>query len=142
MAQYTRSGGDPSLLTGRGEVAIGVSFANDVVERGRKGFPIRFVAPKDGIGYEIGALSLLKGAQNRESALRLIDWALEPDNQKLGPQNGEVSMQSNSRTPVDPDVPRFEDAKVIAYDFGKYGTPAVRDALIKRWTEQVFPIPR
>jgi iron(III) transport system substrate-binding protein len=142
VAQYTRSGGDPSLLAGRGEVAIGVSFANDVVERARKGFPIRFVAPKDGIGYEIGALSLVKGAANRENGLRLIDWALVPDNQKLGPQNGEVSMQSHSQTPVDSDVPRFEDVKVIAYDFGKYGTPAVRDGLIKRWTEQVFPLPR
>ena len=142
VAQYTRSGGDPSLLAGRGEVAIGVSFANDVVERGRKGFPIRFIAPKDGIGYEIGALSLVKGASNRESALRLIDWALDPENQKLGPQNGEVSVQSHSRTPIDPDVPRFEDVKLIAYDFGKYGTPAVRDGLIKRWTEQVFPLPR
>jgi iron(III) transport system substrate-binding protein len=142
VAQYTRSGGDPSLLAGRGEVAIGVSFANDVVERGRKGFPIRFVAPKDGIGYENAALSLVKGATNRESGLRLIDWALDPENQKLGPQNGEVSIQSHSRTPIDPDVPRFEDVKLIAYDFGKYGTPAVRDGLIKRWTEQVFPLPR
>ena len=51
-------------------------------------------------------------------------------------------MQSNARTPIDPDVPRFEDVKVINYDFAKYGTSAVRDALIKRWTEQIFPIPR
>ena len=35
-----------------------------------------------------------------------------------------------------------EDAKVINYDFAKYGTSAVRDVLIKRWTEQIFPIPR
>ncbi len=142
IAQYTRSGGDPSLLAGRGEVGIGVSFANDVVERGRKGFPIRFVAPKDGTGYEIGAISLVKGGPNRASGLRLIDWALEPENQKLGPQNGEVSIQSHSRSVIDPDVPRFEDAKAIAYDFGKYGTPAVRDGLIKKWTEQVFPLPK
>ena len=51
-------------------------------------------------------------------------------------------MPSHARAAIDPDVPKFDDAKVIAYDFGKYGTPAVRDALIKRWTEQVFPIPR
>ncbi len=142
IAQYTRSGGDPSLLAGRGEVGIGVSFANDVVERGRKGFPIRFVAPKDGTGYEIGAVSLVKGAPNRANGLRLIDWGLEPENQKLGPQNGEVSIQSHSRSAIDPDVPRFEGSKVIAYDFGKYGTPTVRDGLIKRWTEQVFPLPK
>jgi iron(III) transport system substrate-binding protein len=142
VAQYTRSGGDPSLLAGRGEVAIGVSFANDVVERARKGFPVRFIAPKDGTGYEIGGISLVKGAPDRANALRLIDWALEPENQKLGPQNGEVDIQSHSRTPIDPDVPRFEDAKAINYDFGKYGTPTVRDGLIKKWTEGVFPLPK
>jgi len=142
IAQYTRSGGDPSLLTGRGEVGIGVSFANDIVEGARKGFPVRFIGPKDGTGYEIGGISLVKGAPNRANALKLIDWALEPENQKLGPQNGEVDIQSNSRTPIDPDVPRFEDAKAINYDFGKYGTPAIRDGLIKKWTEEVFPLPK
>ena len=111
-------------------------------ERARKGLPIRFIAPRDGTGWEIGGLSLVQGGPNRTGALRLVDWALDPENQKLGPQNGEVSIQSNSKTPVDKDVPRFEDAKTIAYDFAKYGTPAVRDGLIKRWTEQVFPIPR
>lgn len=142
VAQYTRSGGDPSLLTGRGEVAIGISFANDMVEAARKGFPVRFIGPKDGTGYEIGGISLVKGAPDRANALKLIDWALEPENQKLGPQNGEVDIQSHSRTPIDPDVPRFEDAKAINYDFGKYGTPEVRDGLIKKWTEQVFPLPK
>jgi iron(III) transport system substrate-binding protein len=142
VAQYTRSGGDPSLLAGRGEVGVGVSFANDVVERGRKGFPIGFIAPKDGTGYEIGGILLVKGAPNRANGLKLIDWALEPENQKLGPQNGEVSIPSHSRSAVDPDVPRFEDVKLINYDFGKYGTPEVRDGLIRKWTEQVFPLPK
>ena len=56
---------EPPRRTGRGRHRAS-SFANDVVERVRKGFPIRFVAPKDGIGYEIGALGLVKGAPNRE----------------------------------------------------------------------------
>ncbi len=142
VGQYTRSGGDPSLLAGRGEAAIGVSFANDVVERGRKGFPIRFTAPKDGTGYEIGGLNLVAGGPNRANGLKLIDWALEPENQKLGPQNGEVSVPSHSKSAIDPDVPKFEDAKLINYDFAKYGTPSVRDGLIKKWTEQVFPLPK
>ncbi|OGB90677.1 MAG: iron ABC transporter substrate-binding protein [candidate division NC10 bacterium RIFCSPLOWO2_02_FULL_66_22] len=142
VAQYTRSGGDPSLLAGRGEVAIGVSFANDVVDRARKGFPVRFIAPKDGTGYEIGGLSLVKGGPNRENGLRFIDWAISAESQKLGPANGELSIPSNTKAPIADDVPRFEAAAVIAYDFGKYGTPAVRDGLIKRWTEQVFPLPK
>jgi iron(III) transport system substrate-binding protein len=142
VAQYTRSGGDPALLTGRGEVGVGVSFANDVIARARTGFPVRFVAPRDGTGYEIGGLSLVRGGPHRAAALRFIDWALEPQNQKVGLQHGEVSIQSHRQTPVDKDVPRFEDANVIPYDFARYGTPAVRDGLVKRWTEQVFPLPR
>jgi len=102
VAQYTRSGGDPSLLAGRGEAAIGVSFANDVVERARKGFPIRFVAPKDGTGYEIGGISLVKGAPNRDNALKLIDWALEPENQKLGRK---TARWTSSRTARRPSIP-------------------------------------
>ncbi|NJR43346.1 MAG: hypothetical protein HC767_12485 [Akkermansiaceae bacterium] len=31
----------------------------------------------------------------RSEFLDAIDWALEPENQKLGPQNGEVSMQAD-----------------------------------------------
>lgn len=53
-----------------------------------------------------------------------------------------MSIPSHSKSAVDPDVPRFDEAKVINYDFGKYGTPAVRDGLIKKWTEQVFPLPK
>ena len=89
-----------------------------------------------------GRIALVTGGPNRANGLRLIDWALDPENQKLGPQNGEVSIPSHSKSAIDPDVPKFEEANLINYDFAKYGTPAVRDGLIKRWTEQVFPLPK
>jgi iron(III) transport system substrate-binding protein len=53
-----------------------------------------------------------------------------------------VSIPSHSKSVIDPDVPKFEAANLVNYDFAKYGTPAVRDGLIKRWTEQVFPLPK
>ncbi len=143
MAQYTRSGADPGLLTGRGEVAVGITFAHDVVDQILKGFPVTVGAAEDGTGYEIGGLSLIKASPNRDAAMKFIDWALTPEAQKLAAERGQsYQVSSNSKTPVAKQAPRFEDYRVIRYDFVKYGSKAVRDAVVKRWTTDVFPQPK
>ena len=140
VAQYTRSGGDPSLLAGRARWRS-ASPSPTTWSSGGGRAPHRSSDRRTASATRSG-LGLVKGAANRANALRLIDWALDPENQRLGPQNGEVCIQSNSKSPIDKDVPRFEDANLVIYDFGKYGTPAVRDGLIRRWTDQVFPLPK
>ncbi len=143
MAQYTRSGADPGLLTGRGEVALGVTFVHDAVDQVLKGFPIGYGAAEEGTGFEIGGLSLIKASPNRDAAVRFIDWALTPEAQRLAAERGQsYQVPSNGKTPVPKQAPRFEDYKVIAYDFAKYGSKAVRDAVVKKWTTEVFPQPK
>ena len=143
MAQYTRSGADPGLLTGRGEVGLGVTFVHDAVDQVIKGFPIEYGAAEEGTGFEIGGLSLVKASPNREAAVKFVDWALTPEAQKLAAERGQsYQVPSNSKTPVPKQAPRFEDYKVIKYDFAKYGSKAVRDAVVKRWTTEVFPQPK
>jgi iron(III) transport system substrate-binding protein len=142
MAQYTRSGADPGLLTGRGEVAVGITFAHDAVDQVIKGFPVKAGAPED-TGFEIGGLSLIKASPNRDAAVKFIDWALTPEAQKLAAERGQsYQVPSNSKTPVAKQAPRFEDFKVIKYDFAKYGSKEVRDRLVKKWTTEVFPQPK
>jgi len=142
VAQYTRSGGAPSLLVARGEVAIGVSFANDVVSRKVKGFKIRFVTPADGVAAEIGGLSLVRGAPHRENAIRFIEWALTPEAQTLGHKALSFDIPSNVHTPVPIFVPKLEDAKLIRYDYLKFGSPDVRERLVKRWDAEVATAPK
>lgn len=143
VAEYTRSGAAPGQLTGRGEVAIGITFVHDAVDQVLNGFPIIYNAPSDGTGYEIGGLSLVKGAPNRASAIAFIDWALTPQAQALAAEEGQsYQIPSNARTSVPRIAPRFQDFKVIKYDFLKYGKSSVRDALIKRWTAEVFALPK
>lgn len=143
VAQYTRSGADPGQLTGRGEVAIGITFIHDAVDQLLKGFPITYNASSDGTGYEIGGLSLIKNTPNRANAVVFIEWALTPDAQRLAAEQGQsYQIPSNSKTPVPSIAPRFQDFRVIKYDFLKYGSAAVRDGLVKKWTAEVFPLPR
>jgi iron(III) transport system substrate-binding protein len=143
VAEYTRSGAAPGQLTGRGEVAIGITFIHDAVDQVLKGFPIGYGAPRDGTGYEIGGLSLVRGAPNRQAAITFIEWALTPEAQRLAAERGEsYQIPSNTKTPVPRVAPRFEDFRVIKYDFVKYGSAAVRDRLVRRWTDEVFALPR
>lgn len=143
VAEYTRSGAAPGQLAGRGEVAIGITFIHDAVDQVLKGFPITYGAPRDGTGYEIGGLSLVKATTNRANASAFIEWALTPEAQRLAADEGQsYQIPSNTKTPIPKIAPRFQDFSVIKYDFLKYGSAAVRDGLVKRWTTEVFPLPK
>lgn len=142
IAEYSRSGAAPGNLAGRGEIAIGVTFVHDAVLQILSGFPVTYGSARDGTGYEIGGLSLVKGAPNRANAITFIDWALTPEAQALAAQAKSYQLPSNARTPVPSVAPRFQDFKIINYDFVKYGTAAVRDGLVGRWTREVFPLPK
>lgn len=142
VGQYTRGGADPGVLTGRGEVAIGVTFLHDAVFQILRGFPISHGSARNGTGYEIGGLSLVKGAPNRANGLAFIEWAVTPAAQALATQAGSYQIPSNTKTPVPRVAPRFESFNVIKYDFLRYGRASVRDGLVNRWTREVFALPK
>jgi len=58
---YDKSGSAPVTQAGLGEVGIAVSFSHDIIAKGSaKGYPIAITFPKEGTGFEIGAMSLIK----------------------------------------------------------------------------------
>ena len=102
-----------------------------------KGAKITVVSPCEGTGYEVGSMSIVKGARNPEAAKAFYDWALTPEAQELGAINNQFQLPSNSATPVPPEAPDLAKLKLIAYDFDKYGSPAERNRLLARWTKDV-----
>ena len=142
VAEYTRAGAAPGVLAGRGEVAIGVTFVHDAVLQILSGFPVTYGSARDGTGYEIGGISLVKGPPSRANGIAFIEWALSPEAQALAEQAKSYQLPSNAKTPVAKVSPRFQDFNVIRYDFVKFGTAAVRDGLVRRWTREVEPLPK
>ena len=65
---YPRSGVGPIKAAARGETLASVSFIHDVITEAQAGFPVKAVAPCEGTGYEIGSLSIVKGARNLDNA--------------------------------------------------------------------------
>jgi iron(III) transport system substrate-binding protein len=140
--QYVRSGAAPIKAAARGETGIGIVFLHDVAAEKAGGFNVVPVSPCEGTGYEIGSMSIVKGARNLDNAKKFYDWALAPDAQKLMAANKSFQLPSNKATPQPPESPRFADIKLIDYDLKKYGSAAERKRLLARWDNEVYGQPK
>lgn len=140
--QYTKSGAAPAKATAIGETTVGITFMYDMVTYAVQGAPVKVVAPCEGTGYEIGSMSIIKGAPNLENARKWYDWALTPEAQALGAQAKAYQVPSNRAAPVPPQAPRLADIKLINYDFAKYGSSAERKRLLQKWDREVKALPK
>jgi iron(III) transport system substrate-binding protein len=140
--QYTKSGAAPAKAMALGETGIGIAFMHDIVTMIVDKAPIKVVAPCEGTGYEIGSMSLIKGAKNPDSAKKFYDWALTPAAQKLGAEAKSYQVPSNKSTPVPPEAPKLSEIKLINFDFAKYGSSDERKRLLAKWDAEVKNLPK
>ncbi|MCX7384038.1 MAG: ABC transporter substrate-binding protein [Alphaproteobacteria bacterium] len=140
--EYTKAGAAPAQSAGKGETLVGIAFQHDVITVAKRNLPVAVVSPCEGTGYEIGSMSIVKGARHPEEARKFYDWALTPEAQKLGAQFGSFQFPSNTATPVPPEAPDLSKVKLIAYDFATFGSSATRTRLLGRWTSEVKNLPR
>jgi iron(III) transport system substrate-binding protein len=142
VAQYTKSGSAPGTAVARGEALIGFGFLHDHAKEIKAGFPLKMVVPCEGTGYEIGGLSIIKGARNLENAKAFVDWALSKEGQEVGATTGSFQTPTNVNAKVPPEAIKMEGVKLIHYDFVKYGSEETRNKLIDRWIKEVKPLAR
>jgi len=140
--QYTKSGAAPAKATALGETSVGISFMHDLVTMVVDGAPVKVVAPCEGTGYEIGSMSIIKGARNLENAQKFYDWALTPAAQAIGAQAKSYQVPSNKSTPVPEQAPKLSEIKLINFDFAKYGSSAERRRLLSKWDNEVKNLPK
>ncbi|MCF6303322.1 MAG: ABC transporter substrate-binding protein [Devosiaceae bacterium] len=140
--QYTKSGSAPIKAAARGENTIGIVFMHDAVKQAVSGFPIKVVAPCEGTGYEIGSMSIVKGARNEDNAKKFYDWALTADVQTRALEVKAFQVMSNKTAKSSPLAPDLSSIKLIDYDFKKYGSSAERKRLLKKWDEEVSILPQ
>jgi len=137
ISQYTKSGSAPVKAAARGETTVGIVFMHDAVAQAVEGFPVKTVAPCEGTGYEIGSMSIVKGARNLENAKKWYDWVLSPEIQSLMKDAKSFQLPSNKNAAVPPEAPKFEEIRLIDYDFKVYGDPEKRKALLQRWDREI-----
>ena len=141
--QYTKSGAAPARAAATGETLVGITFQHDAVLQALGGAPLKIVSPCEGTGYEIGSMSIIKGAKNMATAKRWYDWALSTEAQNIGAQ-AKVSYQvpSNKSASAPPQAPKFGEIRFINYDFARYGSSAERTRLLTKWDREVATLPK
>jgi len=75
VAVYLHSGSAPCVQAARGERMIGLGFDMRGASEKSKGAPIQLVVPKEGSGWDMEAVAIIKGTKNLAAAQKLADFA-------------------------------------------------------------------
>ncbi|MCC6193535.1 MAG: ABC transporter substrate-binding protein [Burkholderiales bacterium] len=138
VAQYTRSGIGPTQLVGRGEVGVGILFAHDILGSIEKGFPIEMSLPREGTGYDLFCVVMLKGAPEPDAAKKFIDWCCTPESVELLAASDFFDLPTNPKAKVHDVVKPFQHAKLIKFDFAWAGNTDVRKQLVEKFTSDIL----
>jgi iron(III) transport system substrate-binding protein len=140
--RYTTSGTAQRQSVARGESMVGITFLDEFIPEQYVGAPIETVLPCEGTGYSVGAMSVVKGARNLENAQKFYDWAMTADAQTIKDQTKVIAIPSNKSAFAPDRVKALEKAKLINYDFVKFGASAERKRLIEKWDRDVKNAPK
>ncbi len=141
VLQYSKSGAAPGQMAGRGEVAVGVIFSHDCVKYQKEGFDmLTSTFPSEGTGYEVGAVSLVKGGPNADNGKKFLDWTLTAEHQNIGPTVGSFQIPTNPEANVTDDMVKLDEVKLVEYDPEAAG--AKKKEITARFDAKVAPQPK
>lgn len=141
ILQYSKSGSAPGQMAGRGEVATGIIFAQDCQKFINEGFTnLQTTFPKEGMTYEVGAVSLLKNAKHPDAAKSFIDWTLTAAAQDIAPTVGTYSVPTNPDATITDDMVDLSKLNLLHEDISVAGD--TRRELTARFDAEVAPAPK
>jgi len=132
VAQYTPGANGSIPLVAQGQAIVGVAWGHDLIRQKKaENLPVAVIFPKDD-GYEIGAVSIIKGAPHLSAAQKFVDFILTPKPMEINAKNGlRYPVRAGVRMPEG--VPAFESLHFVNYDQAKVA--ANLDAWKKRWAQ-------
>ena len=134
---YTSSGTGPSKGVAVGQCAVGIQFTPAFFEFIEEGYPLEVIFPSEGVGYEAPAVSIIKGAQNLESAKVLLDWLVSKDGQDVLSQEKTFFYPVNPEAELSAGMPAFSELKTVQVDNQWAGEN--KERLVERWVNEVLP---
>jgi len=135
--QYTKSGDAPAVNAARGETLVGIAFLQAAMPLIANGFALTMVAPCEGTGYEVPAMSIIKGGPNPEGAKVWFDWALTPAAQELAVEAKADHSPANMKAKIPSNALDMTKFKLIDYDVAKFGRSEVRRRILARWEAEI-----
>jgi iron(III) transport system substrate-binding protein len=133
VAQYGHSGSAPCRQAAAGEALIGISYATPGVKAINEGAPIQIILPEEGLGWEIEALALVKGAKNLADAKLMADWISSREAAEISSKFLPMTAYDDIQT-LPKNYPVGEKEKLLKMDFAKLAEG--RDAVLAEWQKR------
>ena len=122
-----------AVLLSRGEVVAGPLDYGETLGMQKKGLPMAWAAPSEGMFMFDQTFSLLKNGPNKDAACAFLDHMLSEDIQaKLALEFAGIPVNRNVKLPPDQVSLTADDLdKIVAFDW--VAANKVRDSVIERW---------
>ncbi len=137
---YTQSGTAPSKAAAIGQAAIGIQFTPAFLQLADEGYPLQLAFPKEGVGFEAPAISIVKGAPHLDAAKKLVDWFLTVDGQNTITDAKTYFFPVSPKAKVAKGLPPFDQIPIMGYDAVRAGQDKKR--LVDRWINEVLRAPK
>ncbi|MCR6516469.1 MAG: ABC transporter substrate-binding protein [Clostridium chrysemydis] len=136
IKSYEKSGTAPARMAGQGEVMVGISFLHDAIKYKEEGMKdLVLTAPSEGTGYEVGAVSILKGSPNEEGAKKFVDFVLSKKGEEIGQSVGSYQFLTNPQANTPSQAAEIKDTKLINYNLEWAGKN--RNKLVEEWNKAI-----
>ena len=133
VAQYTHSGSKPCKQAGSGEFPIGISFEYRGHQVKHSGAPIELIFPKEGLGWDIEASSIIKGTKNLDAAKKLVDWMASKESNTLNAEWWAIVAYPGVAHKLD-SVPDGYEKMLVRNDFN--WAAQNRERILKQWSDR------
>jgi iron(III) transport system substrate-binding protein len=133
IAQYMHSGSRPCAAAAAGEYVVGISFEYRANREKARGAPIELVFPKEGLGWDLEAIGIVKGTKNMDAAKKLEDWAVSDEAMALYANNFAIVAVPALSKPL-PNVPADYASRLAKNDFAWAATN--RDKVLAEWSKR------
>ncbi len=112
---YTHSGSAPCVQAAKGERVAGIALDMRGASEKTKGAPLEVVIPKEGVGWELEATSIVKGTKKLDLAKKIADWGVTKGaNELYSKTYAAVAHPAVQNTP--PNYPAKAEAGMIKND--------------------------
>ncbi len=137
---YTQSGTAPSKAAAIGQAGVGIQFTPAFLQLIEEGYPLKITFPKEGVGFEAPAISILKGAPHLDLAKKLVDWSITIPGQNAITDAKTYFFPVHAKARLAQGLPSFDAVPAINYDAVWAGKEKKR--LVDRWINEVLRAPK
>ncbi|MFO1314801.1 MAG: putative 2-aminoethylphosphonate ABC transporter substrate-binding protein [Burkholderiales bacterium] len=133
IAQYMHSGSRPCASAAAGEYVVGISFEYRANREKARGAPVDLVFPKEGLGWDLEAIGIVKTTQKLDAAKSLVNWAVTDAAMALYAANFAIVAVPSQSKPL-PNVPADYASRLVKNDFA--WAAKNRDKILAEWSKR------